>query len=70
MVVELIELGALAQYVAGFWLFLFSSRFRRRVCAIWRNRTWPTKLLIPVEIAVATSCGLLPLVLIWWAVVS
>jgi hypothetical protein len=64
---EWIEALELFSYLFGFWLFLFSSRFRAHVRLSWRKRRGHSRLLIPLEITVATICGLLPLVLLWWA---
>ena len=58
---ELLEASEIFSYLFGFWLFLFSGRFRSHVRAIWRRRRGKMRLLIPLEIVVATCCGLLPL---------
>lgn len=62
---ELLETSEIFSYLFGFWLFLFSSRFRAHVRTIWRRRRGNARLLIPLEIVVATVCGLLPLVALW-----
>lgn len=62
---QLIEAFEFFSYLFGFWLFLFSGRFREHVRTAWRRRRGATRLLIPLEIAVATCCGLLPLYLGW-----
>ncbi len=62
---QLLESSEIFSYLFGFWLFLFSGRFRDHVRTTWRRRRGALKLLIPLEIAVATCCGWLPLVLLW-----
>lgn len=62
---QLIEAFELFSYLFGFWLFLFSGRFRTHVRRAWRRRRGATRLLIPLEIVVAMGCGLLPLYLGW-----
>lgn len=62
---ELLETFEIFSYLCGFWLFLFSGRFRRHVRTSWRRRRRALKLLIPLEIAIATCCGLAPFALLW-----
>lgn len=58
---EILESSELFSYLFGFWLFLFSSRFRAHVRKTWRRRRGRRRLLIPLEILIALCCGLAPL---------
>ncbi len=67
---DLFELGEFVSYLCGFWLFLFSPRFRTNVLSTWRRRQWFLKVLIPFEVAVSTFCGLLPVLILGWALLD
>ena len=69
-ILDLLDFAEFANYLFGFWLFLFSQRFRKYVLDIWRRRSWFWKLFIPIEVAVATSCGVLPVYFVWWSLLS
>jgi hypothetical protein len=52
--------------LAGFWLFIFSKRVRVATLARWRDQRGLSRALIPVEILVATLCGLFPLAFVYY----
>jgi hypothetical protein len=54
---ELLEFAEWAWWVAGFWLFIFSPRFRSAAISQWRGRKGLEHLLTVWEVALSTACA-------------
>jgi hypothetical protein len=59
------DLVEFLSHVFGFWLFIFSPRFRRARIARWQARTGIAHALTVIEIGVSTGCAVILVWVIW-----
>lgn len=60
-----------ASYFTFFWMFVFSSEYRRQNAQEWRSGGWPKRTVLVVEAASSIFVGLvLPILITWYASVG
>lgn len=60
MVLAALETLEWLYYALSFWLFLFVPGFRRRVLAVWRQRSGIKHLATVIEVVFSVSAAALP----------
>jgi hypothetical protein len=71
---EILELALagteLIAYGAAFWMFLLSPAFRRRQVGEYREASFGGRCVILIEGAVASACGLFPMLVGHWLLMA